>query len=88
VPRGEEEARVVRALAEAAGLTRALFGAMALTAHYFPAVAPACQALTPSLSRAEALAVEAVVGAARDPTRLRRVRGTEEAARLLLAPRV
>lgn len=77
----------VVARAAEAGLSRALHGAMALTAHFFPAVAAGCRALTPPLSRTEALAVDAVVDAARDPTRLRRLRGTEEAARLLLEPR-
>jgi len=84
----EEAVARVAARAEAAGLTRALHGAMALTAHFFPAVGAACQALAPALARTEALAVAAVVDAARDPTRLRRLRGTEEAGRLLLAPRV
>jgi len=81
-----DEARAVVARAAEAGLTRALHGAMALTAHFFPAVAPACRALTPPLARAEGLALDAVVDAARDPTRLRRLRGTEEAARLFLSP--
>lgn len=83
-PREEPEAVLARAAT--AGLSRALHGAMALTAHFFPAVAQGCRALTPALSRTEALAVEAVVDAARDPVRLRRLRGTEEAARLLLSP--
>jgi len=84
---GEDGPRAVVARAEAAGLARALHGAMVLTTHFFPAAAGGCQALTPPLSRTEALAVEAVVDVARDPTRLRRLRGTEEAARLLLEPR-
>jgi len=84
--RGEDEARAVVARAGAAGLTRALHGAMLLTAHFFPEVAAGCRALAPPLSRTEALAVEAVAHAARDPTRLRRLRGTEEAARMLLSP--
>lgn len=83
---GSEEAGAVVARAATAGLSRALHGAMALTAHFFPAVAAGCRALTPALGATEALAVDAVVDAARDPARLRRLRGTEEAARLLLEP--
>jgi hypothetical protein len=59
---------------------------MALTAHFFPAVAGRAAALAPRLSAPERLAVDAVVDAARDPARLRRLRGSEEAARLLLSP--
>jgi len=80
------EAPAVRARAEAAGLSRALFGALELTAFFFPAAAGAAAGLTPPLSRAERAAVEAVVDQARDPARLRRLRGTAEAARLLLSP--
>ncbi len=79
-------ARTVLERAQAAGLSRALHGAMALTAHFFPAVANRAAALAPALSRAERAAVDAVADAARDPARLRRLRGTEEAARLLLSP--
>jgi len=81
-----EAAGALQARAAAAGLTRALHGALALTAWYFPAVAGRAAALSPALSSLEATAVAAVVEAARDPARLRRVRGTEEAARLLLSP--
>lgn len=80
------EAPVVKARAAAAGLGRALHGALSLAAHFYPQVAERARALSPELSRAERAAVEAVVDAARDPARLRRVRGTEEAARLLLSP--
>jgi hypothetical protein len=76
----------LRARAGAAGLLRALHGALALAAHFYPAVAERVAPLTPELSRAERAAVEAGVDAASHPARLRRVRGTEEAARLLLAP--
>lgn len=72
--------------AGAAGLSRALRGAMALTGHFFPAVAGRAAALAPRLSRPEELAVDALVDAARDPARLRRLRGAEEAARLLVSP--
>jgi hypothetical protein len=84
VPAGE--AAAVRARAAEAGLSRALFGALALTASTFPEAAAAAAALTPELSLAERAAVAAVVDQARDPARLRRVRGTAEAARILLAP--
>lgn len=79
-------ARTVLERAEAAGLSRALHGAMALTGHFFPAVAARAAALAPRLSRPEAVAVDALVDAARDPAKLRRLRGTEEAARLLVSP--
>jgi hypothetical protein len=81
-----DAARTVLERAEAAGLSRALHGAMALTGHFFPAVAARAAALAPRLSRPEAVAVDALVDAARDPAKLRRLRGTEEAARLLLSP--
>jgi hypothetical protein len=81
-----DEVRAVVERAGAAGLSRALHGAMALTAHFFPAVAGRAAALAPRLSAPERLAVDAVVDAARDPARLRRLRGSEEAARLLLSP--
>ena len=72
--------------AAAAGLSRALHGALVLTAWFFPAVAERATQLTPELPALERKAVAAIVEAARDPARLRRVRGTEEAARLLLSP--
>jgi hypothetical protein len=82
----EAERAELLARAAAAGLSRALHGALALTAHYFPAVAGPAAALRPELSRAEQVAVEAAVDAARDPARLRVLRGSEELARLLLSP--
>ena len=83
---GPDDAAPVLARAAAAGLARALHGAMALTAWFFPAAAERALALSPPLPPLERKAVEAVVDAARDPARLRRVRGAEEAARLLLSP--
>jgi hypothetical protein len=80
------DALAVKERAAAASLTRALHGALALAAGYFPAVAERAAAFSPELPALERRAVEAVVEAARDPARLRRVRGTEEAARLLLSP--
>jgi len=84
---GLDAAAPLRARAEAAGLSRALHGAMALVAHFFPEVAEQAGALSPPLGGAERLAVEAAVNEARDPARLRRLRGAEEVARLLLSPR-
>jgi len=76
----------LRARARAAGLERALYGAMRLVAHYFPEVAPAAAALTPELGRAARLAVDAVLESARDPTRLRLPRGAKAAAEFLVLP--
>ena len=76
----------VRARAEALGLSRALHGATLLAAHFFPESADAAARLRPALGFAERIAVERVVEAARDPARLRHVRGAEEAARLVVAP--
>ncbi len=76
----------VRERASAVGLSRALHGALRLVAHFFPEVAGAADALAPALSAAERVAVGRVVEAARDPARLRHVRGAEEAARLVVAP--
>jgi hypothetical protein len=72
--------------AEALGLSRALHGATLLVAHYFPEVAEAAARVRPPLGAAERVAVERVVDAARDPARLRHVRGGEAAARLVVAP--
>jgi hypothetical protein len=83
---GPGEAPAVRARAAEAGLSRALHGALALAAHFFPEAAGPAALLSPPLSFAERAAVDAVVDAARDPARLRRLRGTAEAARLLLSP--
>lgn len=76
----------VRGRAAATGLGRALHGACRLVAHFFPEVAAAAEALRPELARAERVAVERVVEAARDPARLRHLRGAEEVARLVVAP--
>jgi hypothetical protein len=80
------DAEAVKDRARAAGLTRALHGALSLTGFFFPVATERAGALAPELGRTERAAVDAVVEAARDPTRLRRVRGTEEAARLLVSP--
>ncbi len=84
----DDEAAVsdVRARARDAGLDRALYGACALVAHFFPAVALRAARLAPRLGRAERLAVDAVVESARDPSRLRLPRGAEAAARMVVAP--
>jgi hypothetical protein len=80
------DASYVRARAGAAGLARALHGACRLVAHFFPEVESAAERVRPDLGAAERVAVERVVEAARDPARLRHVRGTEELARLVVAP--
>lgn len=76
----------VRERAAAAGLARALYGTCQLLTHFFPEVAPRAAALRPELPAAERVAVDRVVDAARDPARLRHLRGTEEVARLVVAP--
>jgi len=76
----------VKARAAELGLSRALRGASLLVAGWFPEVAEAAQAIRPELSAAERIAVDRAVDAARDPARLRHVRGVEEALRLLVAP--
>jgi hypothetical protein len=78
---------MVRRLAAAAGLSRALHGSLSLVAWFFPAVADRALALRPGLPAVERLAVDAVVESARDPARLRHLRGSEAAARLVVAPR-
>ena len=80
------ELAYVKERAQAAGLSRALWGACELCAHFFPEVAAAARAVQPDLSTPERLAVERVVEAASDPSRLRHLRGAEEMARLLVAP--
>jgi hypothetical protein len=80
------DAAYVRERASAVGLSRALHGALRLLAHFFPEVSGAAEGLSPALSGAERAAVGRVVDAARDPARLRHVRGAEEAARLVVAP--
>ncbi|MFL5261641.1 MAG: nucleotidyltransferase family protein [Anaeromyxobacteraceae bacterium] len=77
----------LRARAEAAGLSRALFGALALTRHFYPEVTEAALALSPTLGRAEQAAVQAIVERAGDPLRLRLPRGADAAARAVVAPR-
>jgi len=76
----------VRARAERAGLARALHGACALVAHFFPQVSERAAALAPPLGRAERLAADAALESARDPARLRLLRGAEAVARRLFAP--
>lgn len=80
------DAGYVKARAGALGLSRALHGSMLLAAHFFPEVEGAADALLPSLGAAERLAVEKVVETARDPSRLRHLRGVDAAARLVVAP--
>lgn len=80
------DAAYVRERAAAAGLARALYGSCQLLSHFFPDVAEAAAALRPELSAPERVAVERVVDAARDPARLRHLRGAEEVARLVVAP--
>jgi hypothetical protein len=73
--------------AAAAGLARALFGALALTRHFFPEVAERAEALSPALGRAEQAVVQAIVERAGDPRRMRLPRGADAAARAVVAPR-
>jgi hypothetical protein len=73
--------------AEAAGLSRALWGSLTLTAWFFPDASERALALRPELGAAERKAVEAVVESVRDPGRLRVLRGEQEAARAVVAPR-
>jgi Uncharacterised nucleotidyltransferase len=76
----------VRATAAAAHLSRALYGALALTGRFFPDVAAAAAALAPDLSRGERAAVDMLVEQASDPARLRLRRGVQAAARAVVAP--
>jgi hypothetical protein len=80
------DAGYVLARAAALRLERALHGAMLLVAHYFPETEGAAAPLRPALGLAERLAVERVVEAAKDPARLRSLRGADAAARLVVAP--
>ncbi|HEY6003326.1 MAG TPA: nucleotidyltransferase family protein [Anaeromyxobacter sp.] len=80
------DAKYLRARAAALGLSRALHGATLLAAHFFPEVADAAALVRPDLGFAERIAVERVVEAARDPARLRHLRGADAAARLVVAP--
>jgi hypothetical protein len=76
----------VGARARALGLARALHGATLLAAHFFPEVADAAARIRPDLGVVERMAVERVVEAAKDPARLRHLRGADAAARLVVAP--
>lgn len=80
------DATYVRERARALRLSRALHGALVLVAHFWPEAADAAAPLAPELTAAERLAVGRVVDAARDASRLRRVRGVDAAARLVVAP--
>jgi hypothetical protein len=81
-------ARLVHQLAERAGAARALYGALQLTARFFPEVARVAGRLLPELPPAQRVAVDAVVERAADPSRLKLPRGAEAAARAVVAPRV
>jgi len=76
----------VKARAQALGLSRALRGALLLVAHFFPDVADGAAALLPELSLAERAAVDGVVEVARDPAKLRHLRGVDALARRVVAP--
>lgn len=80
------DAGYLLARASALRLDRALHGATLLVAHFFPQTADVAAALRPPLGFAERLAVERVVEAAKDPARLRALRGADAAARLVVAP--
>jgi hypothetical protein len=80
------DAAAVRSRAGRLGLSRALYGASLLVAAFFPEVADAAAAVRPELGPVEKAAVEQVVDAARDPERLRHLRGTEAAARMVVSP--
>jgi hypothetical protein len=82
-----ERADEVKARAAAAGLDRALYGALSVAEAYFPQIAAQAEALRPDLGRAERIAVDRVAEPPKDPTRLRAARGSEAAARLVVAPR-
>jgi hypothetical protein len=72
--------------AAALRLDRALHGATLLVAHYFPESADAAARIRPTLGAAERLAVERIVEAAQDPSRLRHLRGADAAARMVVGP--
>ena len=80
----------VRQRARAAGLERALYGACAIVAHYFPQAAARAVELSPELGRAERTAVEAIVESAGDSGEAaggaRGRGGGEIASRALSAP--
>ena len=76
----------VKARAEALGLGRALRGALEIAAWFFPEIAAGAAILAPELGAAERVAVDRLVEAAKDPTRLRLVRGVDALARRVVAP--
>lgn len=80
------DAAYVKERAATLGLSRALHGACVLTAWFFPEVAAEAERLKPALGPVERAALEPVIDGARDPARLRHLRGAEQAARLLVAP--
>ena len=80
------DAPMVKSRAAALGLSRALYGASLLTAFFFPEVAEAAAAVRPELGAVERVAVEQVADGARDPSKLRHLRGAEAAARMLVSP--
>jgi hypothetical protein len=80
------DADYVLARASALRLERALYGALLVTEHLFPERAEAAARLRPALGVAERLAVERVADAAKDPARLRSLRGADAAARMVVAP--
>lgn len=80
------DAGAVKARAASLGLSRALYGAALLTPFFFPEVADAAASVRPALGALERAAVEQVADGARDPGRLRHLRGAEAAARMLISP--
>jgi len=70
--------------AEVLGLSRALWGSLTLVGWFFPEASARALALRPTLGGAERAAVEAVLESARDPGRLRVLRGEQEAARAVV----
>lgn len=80
------DAGYVRERAASLRLDRALFGTMALVAHFFPERSDAAAAVRPDLGFAERAAVERIIDAVKDPGKLRHLRGTDAAARLVVAP--
>ncbi len=82
----ELDAAYLRARAEALGLARALHGATLLAATFFPEVADRAAAIRPELGAVERLAVDRVVEAAADVSKLRHLRGVDAAMRAVVAP--
>jgi hypothetical protein len=80
------DAVAVKERAAQVGLSRALYGAALLTAFFFPEVADFAAAVRPGLGALERSAVEQVADGARDPARLRHLRGAEAAARMVVSP--